>query len=207
MNATDFNRLHALRMENTAAGYSMAEMRPRFERITQRHVNGTAPRAVSAYQLFQTPPEIAARLVSLLDLKPGQRVLEPSAGLGRILDAIPRDCETVAVEIAPQITAEIYHSNRVNVRILQRDFLTVTPAELGLFDAVAMNPPFHMRSDIRHIEHARQFLKPGGRLAALCMDTEHRHGAFRCKADVWEPLPEGTFRESGTGVGVVLFMI
>ena len=29
-----------------------------------------------------------------------------------------------------------------------------------------LNPPFHLRADIRHVLHAMQFLKPGGKLAA-----------------------------------------
>lgn len=207
MTAATFNRLHGLRMENDAAGFAMQDMRPRFERITQRHENGTAPRAVSAFQLFQTPAAVSARLVAALDLKPLDRVLEPSAGLGRILDAIPRECETVSIEVAPQLTAELYRANRVNVRILQRDFLTVEPGELGLFDAIAMNPPFHMRADIKHIMHARRFLKPGGRLAAICFDTPHRSAALRDLTTSWEVLPPGTFAKEGTGVGAVLLTI
>src|SRR4051812_4485679 len=96
-------------MENDAAGFAMNEMRPRFQSLTARHENGTAPRAVSAYQLFQTPPEVAARLVGMLDLKPGKRLLEPSAGLGRLIAAAkPFAPDITAVEIAPQCAAELY---------------------------------------------------------------------------------------------------
>lgn len=203
-----FNRLHALRMENDAAGYAMDEQRGRFDRLKGRHENGTAPRAVSAHQLFQTPAPLAARLVAALgELPTGARVLEPSAGLGRILDAIPRHCETVAVEIAPQLTRELYEANRVNVRIIQRDFLTVDTAELGLFDFVVMNPPFTMRSDIRHIQHALTFLRKGGKLAALCLDTEHRSKAFEAHAKTWEKIEAGTFAKEGTSVPTVMFTI
>jgi len=198
-----FHRLHSLRMENDAAGYAMEEMRRRFERLTSRHENGTAPRAVSAYQLFQTPPDLAARLVGLLGTP--VRCLEPSAGLGRMLDRLA--CEVVAVEQAPQLCAELYQQERERVTILQRDFLTVEPSETGLFDAVAMNPPFHMRSDIRHILHAVEFLKPGGKLAALCLDTPHRERALQHLANTWERIPAGAFRSEGTGVACVLLTI
>jgi len=193
-------------MENDQAGYDQADMRHRFARIAGRHENGTAPRAVVAHQLFQTPVAVAAQLVALLGLKPGERVLEPSAGLGRLLDAIPRDCETVAVDISAACTAELYRDNR-DVRILQRDFLDVDPGELGLFDAVAMNPPFTMRADIRHIQHALTFLKRGGRLAALCFDTEHRRHAFQRIAAQWITLPDGSFKEAGTGVPVAMMLL
>lgn len=199
-----FHRLHALRMENDARGYEMEEQRPRFQKLAARHENGTAPRAVVAYQLFQTPPELAARLVAMLGQP--ERVLEPSAGLGRLLDALP-PVETVAIEVAPQCAGELFQQDRPGVKILQRDFLTVTPEETGLFDAVAMNPPFHMRADIQHVLHALNFLRPGGRLAALVMDTRHRWEALKPLADFWEPIPEKTFRAEGTDVACVLLRI
>lgn len=198
-----FHRLHALRMTNDAKGFAMEELRPRFKQLAQRHENGTAPRAVSAYQLFQTPPELAKRLVALLGSP--SRVLEPSAGLGRLLDAITRDC--VAIEQAPQLCAELFRQERERVRILQRDFLTVSPDELGQFDGIAINPPFHLRSDIAHIEHALSFLAPGGRLAALCMNTPHREKALRHLCDHWEEIPAGAFRSEGTGIATVLLRI
>jgi len=217
MNADTFNRLHTLRMANDAARYEQDEMRPRFDRLAGRHENGTAPRAVSAFQLFQTPPEIAARLVAAArgqrsadGDQPGPlRILEPSAGLGRLLDALasasPRlGGEIVAVEVAANLAGELYRQERAGVVIKQRDFLTCTPGELGLFDSVVMNPPFHLRADVRHILHARQFLKPGGRLAALCFDTPERAAKLKPLCDTWEPIPAGAFAKEGTRVPVVL---
>ncbi len=200
------DRLHGLRMENDAAGYRMEETRPRFERMAARHENGTAPRAVSAFQLFQTPPELARRLVAALGDKVRGRVLEPSAGLGRLLDAIApfAPVGTVAVEMAAPCAGELFRQDRAGVKILQRDFLECTPAELGAFDAVAMNPPFHMRADVRHILHALKFLAPGGKLAALLMDTRHREAALRPLSATWEPVPAGTFGKEGTSVATVL---
>jgi SAM-dependent methyltransferase len=233
MKPATFNRLHELRMANDAARYEMDERRPRFDRMAGRHENGTAPRAVAAFQLFQTPAAVAARLAAAAmagrSFPNGARVLEPSAGLGRLLDALApyRPGEIVAVEIAPQCAGELFAQDRPGVKILQRDFLTLTPGEItgpaqpcgpvqpygpaqpvesGVtqVDAVVMNPPFHMRADIRHILHARQFLKPGGILAAICFDTPHRSAALKPLAATWEPLPAGTFRHEGTNVPTVL---
>ena len=203
-----FHRLHDLRMENDAAGFAMAEQRPRFERMADRHENGTAPRAISVYQLFQTPAPLAARLVSLLDLHPRCRVLEPSAGLGRILNALPVDMvsEIVAVEQAAECAGELFRQEREHTTIKQRDFLSLTVADIGLFDAVAMNPPFHLRADIRHINHALNFLKPGCKLAAICMNTQHRREAF-AKADQWIDLDPGSFKETGTRVDAAMIVI
>lgn len=196
-------------MENDAAGYAMDEMRPRFERLADRHTNGTAPMAVSAFQLFQTPAPLASRMTALLGLKGGERILEPSAGLGRILDALEpfQPSEVVAVESAKDCAAELFRQDRERVTIKQRDFLTCSTEDLGTFDAVAMNPPFHMRADIRHILHAVSFLRTGGTLAALCLDTHHRHTALRHLASSWEEIPAGTFQGEGTNVATVLLTI
>lgn len=201
MNAETFARLQRLRMETTEAGYALDELRPRFQALANREPT----RAVSAYQLFQTPPHLAKNLVALLGLQAGERVLEPSAGLGRILDALPVSTlsEAVAVEMAAACAAELFRQNRENVRLLQRDFLTCSPSELGTFDAVAMNPPFHMRSDIRHIEHAFSFVRPGGRVAAFMLDTPHRE-ILRSRASVWEKIPAGAFSSEGTRVATIL---
>lgn len=67
-----------------------------------------------------------------------------------------------------------------------------------------MSAPAPAPDGIRHILHARQFLKPGGRLAAICFDTEHRRQALRPLALTWEELPPGTFAKEGTHVAAVL---
>lgn len=203
------DRLHGFQIDTILAGAEMDAMRPRFNTLRDRHENGTAPVAVSAFQLFQTPATIAAQLVALLDLEPGARVLEPSAGLGRILDALKaaKTGEVFAVEKSPELCAELYLQNRTGVKLVQRDFLSCTPEDFGQFDAVAMNPPFHMRADIAHTLHALKFLRPGGKVAGLCMDTERRASALKARASVWLPLPAGTFRSEGTNVPTVLFLI
>lgn len=206
MKLPNVERLQSLRMENDAAGFALDEHRGRFDALAGRHEAGTAPRAVSAFQLFQTPPDVAAQLAEALQLRSGARILEPSAGLGRLLDAVahyePR--EVVAVESAPQCAAELYRQNRARVTLRQADFLTVFPHDLGLFDAVIMNPPFHLCADVRHIEHALTFLSPGGRLAALCMAGPHRDARLRSEASEWRPLPPLSFSREGTRIDVVL---
>lgn len=203
------DRLRDAQIDAVLAGATMANSRDRFQRLAARHENGSAKVAVSAFQLFQTPPELAQRLVCLLGLKGGERILEPSAGLGRILDALapfnPR--ETVAVETAPQLCAQLYRQERANVTLKQRDFLSCSPEDLGRFDCVAMNPPFHMRADVAHILHAAGFLVPGGKLAGICMDTHHRESALRHRCKVWEPIPPGAFKAEGTSVPTVLFLM
>ena len=201
-----FHRLQNLRIANDQRGFDMEEMRPRFDALRTRHEDGTAPQAVSAFQLFQTPATLAARLVAALGpILAGSRILEPSAGLGRILDQLPRGVDVVACEIAPQCAGELFKQDRDRVTIRQGDFLDM--ANLGEFDFVAMNPPFHMRADVKHILHALTLLKSGGTLSALCMAGPQREKALRPLAATWEEIPAGTFRSEGTNVPTVLLTI
>lgn len=200
-----FHRLQTLRMKNDAKGFLMDEMRPRFDRLAARYENGTAPKAVSAYQLFQTPEHIAERMASMACISPSCRILEPSAGLGRLLGPILAQggADILAVEKDAALAGGLFRSFP-SVRLAQGDFLA---RHFGEFDRIVMNPPFHMRSDIAHIRHALAHLAPGGILVGLCLSTHHREKALRDSCDTWEILPAGTFSKEGTQVETVLFRI
>jgi hypothetical protein len=74
-----------------------------------------------------------------------------------------------------------------------------------------MNPPFANGADITHIKHALSFVRPGGRLVAICANGPRQNVELRplveAAGGTWEGLPEGTFRESGTGVRTVLLTV
>ena len=50
--------------------------------------------------------------------------------------------------------------------------------DLGLFDALLLNPPFAQGADTEHITHALTMSKTGGRLVALCANGPARSPAF-----------------------------
>jgi predicted RNA methylase len=144
---------------------------------------------VSAQQLFPTPHALAARMVDLAGLAIGMRVLEPSAGTGRLLEALPgivpfglvrqTALQVVAVEVNSALAARLACSGLAGT-VRCADFLQCSAdvEDLGLFDAVLMNPPFAQGADIEHITHALKMLKPGGRLVALCANGPVRTPAF-----------------------------
>jgi len=169
---------------------------------------------VTAPDLFPTPADVARELVEAADVRPGQRVLEPSAGTGRLIDAAALGAwewsgECVAVEVSAALASGLrakYRPECVTVRCA--DFLACD-GDLGTFDRVLMNPPFSRSEGIKHILHARAFLKPGGRLVALCANGPRERFALRDSgvASEWRDLPAGSFAEAGTNVNVALVVI
>lgn len=159
---------------------------------------------VSAPQLFPTPADLAARMVELADIEPGMRVLEPSAGTGRILEQLPEGCEVVAVEINAALGGRLDASRRA---VVIGDFLQCTPETLwGSFDRILMNPPFANADDIKHIKHALTMLAPCGRLVAICANGPRQRAELMHLGE-WEDLPPGSFAASGTNVNAALLVV
>ena len=134
----------------------------------------------SAYSYGSTPP--------------AHRVLEPSCGDGRILDALrARGCRSFGVEVHAGRAAEARAKGH---NVLTANFLEC-PAKPE-FDFVVMNPPFYGRHYLKHIKRALSFLKPGGTLVSILPATAwYDHGEL--KGD-WRDLPAGSFSEAGTNV-------
>ena len=54
---------------------------------------------------------------------------------------------------------------------------------------------------------AAGFLRPGGKLVALCADGPRQRAELQPMAIHWEKLPAGTFSDQGTAVNVALLVI
>ncbi len=163
-------------------------------------------KTVSAPQLFPTPAALAEKAVSYADIRAGDRVLEPSAGTGALLEAIRfQSSNAVAVEINGALADGLRKRySALDVRTL--DFLSCN-GDLGKFDRVVMNPPFENGADIKHINHALSMLKPGGKLVAICAAGPRQRAAFESVADHFEELPAGSFAAQGTNVNTALIVI
>ncbi len=163
------------------------------------------------YQFYETPPELARRMVALAEMREGHKVLEPSAGRGAILKAMPHTVHRTAVELNSSLVDLAAHAQRVHYG----DFLQCN-GELGAFDRIVANPPFRNGQDVDHVRHMYDLLKPGGILVTVMSPawqyrTDRKHAEFRA----WlaeldheaEDLPEGTFKASGTNIRTVLVKI
>ena len=201
------SRLLQLQTENDQVGAEMLIESARFDQI-----RGTNPRAVSAFNLFQTPERIAERMVSLLPDTDGYPViLEPSAGLGRLYTAAWNRYNDRAfyhlVDTSEECCGELKGlTESEHTSIHNTDFLSI-PVRLFKYDFILMNPPFKNGRDVKHVKHALRFLKPGGLLVALCYNGVRQNSHLRPIADTWEVLPAGSFKESGTGADVVLLTV
>lgn len=165
---------------------------------------------------FPTPAPLAKQLVALAGVKAGHKVLEPSAGTGRLLDAIleVRDTSVWICErdvAMRQALAKRHGSNNVYVmEPANDDFMHARADEC--FHHVVMNPPFYkvgLGDHLDHVRHAFGMLREKGTLAAILPSgvlfrEDRRHREFRSwaldKGGELAELPEGSFKESGTNV-------
>lgn len=181
--------------------------------ILTGEINTTKTKA-QQFGYFPTPFDLGNRVIALAQIHPGMTVLEPSAGRGAL--AYLAAAEGAHVDCVELMDANFSAlENGMKLRsIRQADFLTLEPTEK--YDRVVMNPPFDKQADLRHVLHAMTFLKDGGRLvsvmaAGVTFRTNRLTTEFRDLVDqrggVIEPVPEGTFKESGTSVNTVVVTI
>lgn len=152
-------------------------------------------------QYYPTPQKVVDRVVRELYNLKGQKVLEPSCGCGRFMDALRKEgAEVIGVEVDPKRVAE---SRAKGHNVIIANFLETVPT--GDFDRVVMNPPFYGKHYAKHVEHALKFLKEGGELTAILPVTaRYDHGILDGR---WQDLPVGSFSESGTNVNTTILTI
>lgn len=169
------------------------------------------------YQWFATPPEVTERLVDALSIPTSGSflLLEPSAGDGAILRELATQVpigglRVVANEIDKRHEAPLNAAMQLfpEAHLIWCDFLTTVPSTPPIFDFVVMNPPFSEGRAVAHVNHAMNFLRPGGRLAAVVPSgvqfrQDKAHTALRNRVlesgGSLTPLPPDSFRAVGTG--------
>lgn len=149
-------------------------------------------------QYYPTPTAVVERVLDGIYIREGERVLEPSCGCGRFLDALrAKGAEAVGIEVDPGRVAQARAKGH---RVQLANFLETVPT--GDYSRVIMNPPFYGKHYAMHVEHALKFLKPGGTLTAILPATaRYDHGLLDGR---WEDLPVGSFSESGTNVNTTV---
>lgn len=185
-------------------------------RIDQMLVSGEIEVPKDEFNYFPTPLAVVERLLALAAIRAGMTLLEPSAGTGAIAWPCAAAGATVDCYEIQQGNAFALAMNapRELRRTAVADFLTVGPEPI--YDRVVMTPPFAKQADIKHVTHALSFLKPGGLLVAVMsagvvFRNDARTTEFRALVESRggriEPLPENSFKASGTGVNTVIAVI
>lgn len=181
-------------------------------RAMAQTLKGGGVQVVSAPQLFPTPEDLAREVVEVAEIANDHRVFEPSAGTGNLVAAIAAACDAAVycVEVSPRVQEALERriiAGGFRASSECRDFLEMDPETVTPFDRVVMNPPFENGSDIRHILHARRFLKPGGKVVAICANGPRQNAQLRPIASYWRDLPPGSFKSSGTDVNTAMLVL
>lgn len=194
-----------------AAGFKTKRQFEKAHKLVMVYINGPDPEVLRKNKLreleakligcnipgfFPTPRPVAERLVNTAGIGGNMSVLEPSAGIGNIADAI-RDMAPAANITLVEVN---YSLNEVlkakGYEPVQEDFLEFKD---GKFDRIVMNPPFEKGQDVDHVKHAYELLNKGGRMVSImgehaffCDDAksqEFRQWLARqhCKVDKLEP--------------------
>ena len=140
----------------------------------------------------------------------GDIILEPSAGLGHIAEAITEanpDNKLICMEIYQPLAEAL---NLKGYEAINADFLQCAAINPDIRpDKIIMNPPFENLQDIDHITHAWELLKPGGRIVAIMAGNKQRETAkvanfmqFVDQYGTWEQNPIGSFTSAFRPTGV-----
>jgi len=166
---------------------------------------------------FPTPAAVVDVMLRRAQIEDGMVILEPSAGNGNIADAIQRD------HGYPVTFIHVFEINSRLREILSLkgypvigDDFTAPRTMAQIYDRVIMNPPFENGQDMEHVRKAYSLLNEGGILVSIMAPSfEYRNDRksteFRAWLEsvnaTWENLPDGSFKQSGTGVATRLLVI
>ena len=184
------------------------------------------------YQVFETPPELAAIICELGGVSQffrtrnsysAVRILEPSAGSGNLIRAVMNVTNRAArrftvyeirnepaEQLRQLLEGEAYNFDRA-------DFLQVKPVQ---FDLVIMNPPFANGQEIEHVAHAMKFVSSpfdGQSMllsvmsSAVLSNQQNKYKTFRSELKYYNhefiELPRNSFKSSDTMVNTVLLKV
>lgn len=196
-------------------------LRPIFEQSKRNESQGEKAARMEREALLKgipgfvpTPAPVAVQLVRFAGVEAGDKILEPSAGAGAIIDALLQQNLNLQISycelncyLLDALRAK--YEGRPGVHFATRDLFDLAITGEARFHRVVMNPPFENGRDIEHVRKAYQSLRPGGMLAAIVSEgafsrADRKAGEFRNflrthDADTVS-LPTDAFKTSGTRV-------
>jgi predicted RNA methylase len=166
------------------------------------------------FQFFATPDDLADWIVSFANLQESDNILEPSAGQGAIVNAILRANEHALIECCELMPENADILMKAGHKVIGNNFLEITDRKSS-YDKIIANPPFSKNQDIEHIYKMWECLKPGGRIVTIAskhwqFSSNKKEKAFRewvALNGVYQDIPAGEFKESGTMVSTCLVIL
>ncbi len=167
-------------------------------------------------QYFPTPKHVIRKMNEYIGLSYGNRVLEPSAGKGKICDFLKETytfdwnldvCEMVG-PFADELKEKGYN-------VAGSDFLEMPSPEKG-YNLIIANPPFSNNQDVKHFLRMYELLAPGGRIITIMSKRWETDGSELCKQfrqslayyfHSLETIKKGAFKDSGTNIETYLLVV
>ncbi len=152
-------------------------------------------------RFFPTPRPVILQMLDLANIQGDDRVLEPSCGMGDILEAIRASHPEVDLKAIERnhMLADVLAAKGYDEIVTYGDFLE----HQSPYDTILLNPPFEAGAEIEHVRHAFELLSVGGRLVSVMSKgpffrSDNKSREFRewldgLEHDVQE-LPEDAFR-------------
>jgi len=167
-------------------------------------INGANINIKKDYQFYETPEDIAKKLVYLADISENELILEPSAGRGAIVKQITKCFPNKKIDCF-----EIMELNRsflyeMGINFIGGDFLKCNIT--NYYDKIIANPPFRNNQDIVHIMKMYECLKIDGMIVSMAsMHWTHSQNRREKNFRNWVgsidariiKLPSCTFKKSG----------
>lgn len=110
-----------------------------------------------------TSKNVVKQLINYADIKESDKILEPSAGIGNIVDQLKQYSNNIDVCEYQYSYAELLKLKGYN--IICNDFMKCD--NYNTYDKIVMNPPFSKNQDTQHVKQAYKCLKNNGKLVAI----------------------------------------
>lgn len=141
------------------------------------------PQPSESLSQWFTPQNLADRIVLWANVRPGDKVLEPSAGSGAfVVPLLDAGASVTAVEIDPRWADALRdRCGGQDLTVVNQDFKSWGSRER--FDLTIQNPPYEDDQDCAHVETA---LSMSDRVVAL-VRANFLHGVGR-KRRIWDQV-------------------
>lgn len=174
------------------------------------------------YQQFSTPLPLARLLWEAACAQPGDTILEPSAGTGKIATFPARENFNLTLNEIDPLRIELLKMLFPTAQISNHDAAEINAFMTSKFDIILMNPPFardqgryDKNTALRHLISACHCLNDGGRLVAIMppnfIETSDEIAAFNKLVRNIKIRSLGTFENSfakhGTGITTKMVVI